>query len=78
MTIEEILALKDGTRVVITQTGTEWGEDRGASGVCVKIGLRLVEADIKRPTDENRWYPYYSIHELNDKGYECFVELEHI
>lgn len=76
MTIEEVLALKDGTRVILTQLGTEWGEDQGASGVCVKIGNRLVEADIERPDDDSKWYQYYSIDELNDKGYECSVRSE--
>ena len=76
MNIEQILALQDGTRVILTQLGTEWGVDQGVTGVCVKIGNRLVEADIKRPDDSSKWYPYYSIHELNDKGYECSVELE--
>lgn len=77
MSIEQILALQDGTRVILTQLGSEWGEDRGSSGVCVKIGKRLIEADIERPTDESKWYPYYSIEELNDKGYECEVEYEY-
>lgn len=76
MSIGEIIDLKDGTRVILTQIGTEWGEDCGSSGVCVKIGNRLVEADINRPDDSNIWYPYYSILELNDKGYECDVKLE--
>lgn len=74
--IEDILKLKDGTRVLLTQIGTEWGEDYGAEGVCVKIGNRLVEADLIRPDDSSKWYPYYSIEELDDKGYECLVRME--
>ena len=76
MTINEISSLKDGTRVVLNQTGVKWGEDRGSIGICVKIGNRLVEADIERPDDNSVWYPYYSINELDDDGYECSVELE--
>lgn len=76
MTIDEILALRDGTRVVLTMIGTEWGEDKDTSGTCVKIGNRLVEADLERPDDSNQWYPYFTIAELNDKGYECLVCLE--